>query len=377
MKIMFFINSLEVGGAERSTASLANALSERGFQVSITTFGVPVPDDFPLKSLVTRGHVNGFTSRNNFIKLINIFYIAFQFSKLIRTRSSHRYDVIVGVMTTASVLGILAGRFSRVKVITNERVFPGKAERGFAWRLLRTVLYRFADAHVVSTSTTASWMRNELNLLEVTVIPNSVSYLEYSGLPTVSPMSYGLGDDAFILAVGSSFHHKGFDLLLDSWVLVRRVYPNLKLVILGLRPGGREWFLLGRYVQELGLADSVITPGVVGNMDEWYKAANCFVLSSRYEGFANVLLEAMFYGCPPVSFNCQAGPNEIISHDIDGILVELGDVEALAKAIIRLVEDNALRSRLKASALLKSRNFTHSFCCVQWLRLFTRVIGRA
>jgi glycosyltransferase involved in cell wall biosynthesis len=117
------------------------------------------------------------------------------------------------------------------------------------------------------------------------------------------------------------------------------------LLILG---DGSERAALERQAVELGLQDSVLMPGLVRDPERWLQHAQLYVLSSRFEGFPNALLEAMQCGVAVAAFDCPSGPGEIVRHEQTGLLVPAGDVDALAAAIARLAADADLRQRLGA-----------------------------
>ena len=123
-----------------------------------------------------------------------------------------------------------------------------------------------------------------------------------------------------LLAVGRLEVEKGFDWLIDAFSALATKYPEWDLVILG---EGSLRATLEKQVQTSGLARRVFLPGRVGNVGDWYERANLYVMSSRFEGFGNTLGEAMAYGLPAVSFDCETGPRNIIRHETDGLLVPL------------------------------------------------------
>ena len=145
----------------------------------------------------------------------------------------------------------------------------------------------------------------------------------------------------FILAAGRLVRQKGFDQLLSAFQ--RLNHPELHLAILGEGPERKN---LIQQARELRIRDRVHFPGRVKDIEPWYRHAQCFVLSSRYEGWGNVLLEAMANGCPVASFDCPYGPSEMIDNDRNGLLVSDQDVDALSSAVNRLLSDEYLRQRL-------------------------------
>jgi glycosyltransferase involved in cell wall biosynthesis len=146
------------------------------------------------------------------------------------------------------------------------------------------------------------------------------------------------------------------------------------LVILG---DGPERDALQRRAAELGLKDAVLMPGVVKLPEQWLQHAELFVLSSRFEGFPNALLEAMQCGLPVAAFDCPSGPAEIVRHEHTGLLVSAGDVAALAAAIARLAGDEDLSRRLgrEAAADVASR-FSLQHIASMWEELLSDVTGR-
>jgi len=127
-----------------------------------------------------------------------------------------------------------------------------------------------------------------------------------------------LGHRRIVLAVGRFTKVKGFDLLIKAFAGIAIAYADWDLVILGEGPERSD---LEAQVEALGLGHRVKLPGRAGNMPDWYARADLFVMSSHFEGFPLVLVEAMAHGCPAVSFDCDTGPRDIIRDEMDGRLV--------------------------------------------------------
>jgi glycosyltransferase involved in cell wall biosynthesis len=149
--------------------------------------------------------------------------------------------------------------------------------------------------------------------------------------------------------VGRLDQGKQFDRLMTSFAALSTRFPEWTLAILG---DGPERVSLERLAARLGLGRRVAFPGQVGNPGDWYRRADLYAMSSRYEGFPNSLAEAMAYGCAVVSYDCDTGPRDIIRHGKDGLLVApVGDVAALSAALDRLMGDAAARERMAAQAV--------------------------
>ena len=132
-----------------------------------------------------------------------------------------------------------------------------------------------------------------------------------------------------LLAVGRLVEQKGFDWLLAAFCELAQKHPRWDLVILGEGPLRAE---LEGAARSARLEGRVFLPGRMGNLGEWYEHADLYVMSSRYEGFGNTLVEGLAHGLPAVSFDCDTGPRDIIRHEIDGLLVPPEDVASLAAA---------------------------------------------
>jgi glycosyltransferase involved in cell wall biosynthesis len=128
---------------------------------------------------------------------------------------------------------------------------------------------------------------------------------------------------------------------------------------------GPERGALERQADRLGIADRVRLPGLTSSPGEWIAAADIFVLSSRFEGFPNVLLEALAAGIPSVAFDCPWGPADIIHDERTGLLIAKEDVAALASALVRLLTDSDLRHRIAACAQADTR-FSTDTVLAKW-----------
>ena len=149
--------------------------------------------------------------------------------------------------------------------------------------------------------------------------------------------------DPVVLAAGRLVRQKGFDLLLEAFAPLVHDHPGWRLEVFG---AGRQREALQAQVESLGLAGSVRLRPPTREIGEEMARAGVYVLSSRFEGFGRVVIEAMSKALPVVSFDCPRGPGEIITHGHDGLLVPPEDVAALSGALRAVIEDEALRRRL-------------------------------
>jgi glycosyltransferase involved in cell wall biosynthesis len=353
-RIVFVIYSLGGGGAERATTNLASIFAGEGCDVSIVTLSPLVSDAYPLHVSVKRlnlgkaGMSEGGEAlaglRANFERLI----------ALRRTVVELDPDLVIGMMSTANVLAAIASIGLRCAVIGSERTHPSQRPLSSVWSLARRISYRLLDALVVLTADTAEWASRHTWARRIVVIPNQVVWPVPATAGGQFPDAWVRPDRMLLLAVGRLEVEKGFDLLLEAFSKIAASQPLWDLAIVG---EGSCRAALSEQALRLRVADRVLMPGRAGDIAAWYRSASLFVLSSRIEGFPNVLVEAMAYGLPSISFDCLTGPSDIIRDGVNGTLVNPGDIEGLAQEMSLLMSDEGARQRLAQDAELVRERF--------------------
>lgn len=351
--IALILPSLSAGGCERAVSLIANSWAARGWRVTIITLErADTPAYFPLAPKIERIRLCVPTGRTN------LFRGGWLFTKrvwLLRKELQRLApDIAISFLTRMNVLSILAALGSRIPVVASERNNPAKQSFGPVWHTLRKRLYPHAFGLVALTSEALNQFPPEQRV-RGWVIPNEAS------LPAGLQARRGQNT---LVAVGRLVPQKGFDLLLEAFALINKTHANWTLVIWGEGP---ERTRLEHKRDALGLRGQVHMPGVTKQPGLWIETADVFVLSSRYEGWGAVLLEAMTAGLPVVSFDCQFGPKEMITDGVDGLLVADGDVRALSAALSRILGDESLRARLgSAAAISACRRFSPQSIMARW-----------
>ncbi len=230
------------------------------------------------------------------------------------------------------------------------------------YALMNYLAKKYSRFIVLTKGNLKDW---ELNNIQV--ISNPLSF--YPKETTLSTLQ-----NKKVLAVGKQCYQKGYDRLLKSWKNVHASYPDWQLEIYGkIEPSQR----LDQLSDELGIGESVSFFPPTKTIENQYQNASIYVMSSRYEGFGMVLIEAMAYGVPCISFDCPFGPSDIISDQENGFLVANSDTDAFANAISTLIDDNELRSKMGANARQSIEKYLPEKIAKEWDDLFKSLISKA
>ncbi len=236
--------------------------------------------------------------------------------------------------------------------------FVKKVIAGFWMKQLISELKRLNRFVVLSQEDKEKWPE----LTNVTVIHNPLSFF---------PEKVSDCKARQVIAVGRYVYQKAFDLLIQAWSIVSAKHPDWVLKIYG--DGMRDE--LTAQIRSLDLENSCFLEHTVPDITEKFVESSIFALSSRYEGFGMVITEAMACGVPPVSFACPCGPKDIIRDGEDGLLVENGDIEGLAKKIIYLIENEGIRIRMGYHARINVERFKIEKIMLQWKELFESLMA--
>lgn len=220
---------------------------------------------------------------------------------------------------------------------------------------------------VLTDKSKASWPE----LSNVTVIPDPIS------MPIIRVKERsckGVRSTKRVVTIGRYVYQKGYDLLLKAWAEVEKHYTDWTLDIYGMGDQTEYRQLMADLCIDV---DRCHLNGPVDDVGEVYQNSSIFVLSSRFEGFGLVLVEAMACGLSVVSFDCPAGPDEIITDGYDGLLAPSGDVKFLAQKLMLLMADEKLRTRLSQNARQSAQRYEMYSIAGKWVDLFNKLMTKS
>lgn len=277
MRLTFVIGSLDAGGAQRVLVLLTEGLVRRGYTVSVVTLNGPENDFFRLSEGISRLSLD----------IATRWETVFGLPKLRRAILSTEPEVVISFIETMNTLTLLALRGRQIPIIVSDRIDPRTSTLGLWQRRLKDWSYRSAKRIVVQSEEAASYYLGTLPETTV-VIPNPVVPLPRGEVPMRTTLK-----PPFILSMGRLRPQKGFDLLIKAFASLKDKHTEWSLAIVGEGIQRQELEAMGRH---LNLGERLQLPGRIPHTFALFKQAALFVLSSRYEGFPNVLCEA----CPAV-----------------------------------------------------------------------------
>lgn len=233
---------------------------------------------------------------------------------------------------------------------------------GKIWRhKLEYAIKRFDVLVVLTEHDARSWGNGAKKLV---VMPNSMPF---------SPSESSSCSSKKVISVGRLDEQKGYDMLVDAWQSVYERHPDWHLYIYG---NGALQEVLERRIKAKGLGGVIHLCAPVKDIEAKYMESAFYVMSSRFEGFGMVLIEAMACGLPCVSFDCPCGPSDIIRDGEDGLLVTNGDVRQLSQKMERLIQDGDLRRRMGRKARENVMRYSKDRIMGQWKELYEQLVRR-
>lgn len=357
-KLSVLIYSLASGGAERVVSILLDELKDK-YDITLFLMNETLFYEMP-KEIKVVYIENSDPKESGIKKLLKLPLLAWRYKKL------NRAEVSLSFMNRSNYISTLAKIFGmRSKVVISERAMPSLQHKsglqGFINRTLIKALYKKADVITANSKGNTNDLEADFRCKNVVTINNP---FDLEKIETSSREEVDFRDEKFtFITVGRVDNGKNHKLIIEA---MRDI--DAKLYIVG---DGELRSALEEQIRELNLKDKVVLLGRQSNPYKYLAKADCFVFSSLYEGFPNVLIEALACGLPVISGDCQSGPREILAPESDvkiqlkdevefaeyGILVPLNSVEKLKEAMNKIMTSEDLRNRYKEKAQQRARGF--------------------
>ena len=357
MKIGIVQVALSHGGAEQVGVMLANGLSQHGHNTFVLTdLNEPVvyrvDDNVPIYDFAGK-------KTNTLVKWLKAI------KNIRHTIKKEKPDVMIGIMGLCTLVTYIACIGQNVPIVmTEHNAFerPNSAPMPLSLKIFKFWINKLYKNITVLTEADKKVIGNRLR--NVTVMPNPLLLAPVKTIPR---------KENIVLAAGriDAWHAKGFDTLIYAW---GKIVNSEKLIVnrdgwkLQIAGAGSQKSLnyLKHLCKENGVEDSVEFLGFQKDMELLYKKSEIFVLSSRYEGFGLVLIEAMSQGCAPIACDYKGRQREIIQNDSQGLCCEPDNVEELADAILKMMIDKNYRKIVQQNAVERSRFYELDHIISMW-----------
>lgn len=352
MKIDLISGTLSGGGAERVLVLLANYFAKNTHTVRIITFNAG--DAYELDSRISRVRLHAGKIKNHKIRSTKNLY---SFYKL----KSNRPNLMISFITQTSLIALLVAKLYRIKIVCSEHTNSLKFQTPvFLTYITRVLLYKFADQVTVLTAYDIDFYRKKG--IKVRVLPNPCTF---------KPIEFpNQNRKKEILAVGNinRYKLKGFDSLIQLATPILKQNKDWVLKIVG---GGEEGIkILKEQIRANQMEDQIILSGFRNDVNKLMQESDIFILTSMHEGLPMALLEAMSQGMACISYDCKTGPADIIEHGKNGLLIDDQNSEAMQEELSKLLNDTALRNKLRNHGVLSLNRFSMENIGRQWEQLF-------
>lgn len=378
MKIVYIYSSFTIaGGADRVVIEKANYLAEYGYDVTIVTDSQHKRATFyPLSSKVQLKDLSiDFEKEYKYNPIIRIFLYFNLMKKYKKELSDFLYsekpDIVITTLgrnmdflTDIKDGSIKIGESHIAKPFI--RNFHLLESKGPIHSLIAKIWMRKVTKNCKKLNALVLLTKNDANNWEgytkTHIIPNPLPF---------APISASTCDNKQAIFVARMSEQKGYKYLIHAWNLVHAKHPDWILNIYG---DGEEKEIIQKTINQKGLSSVIILRGTTTNIQEKYLESSICILSSRYEGFGMVLLEAMACGVPCVAFDCPYGPSDIIQDGEDGFLVEHLNSNVMAQRICDLIVNDSLRKKMGAKARRNVQRYNKEYIMKEWMSLFEYLI---
>ena len=362
-KVLFNISCLEQGGAERVVTNLSNRLVKDGYEVVVATQWQG-KNEFVLDEKVKRVHVGlkeNDTTRNRISRTLR------RFSYLRQTIREEQPDVVISFLKYNNYRSLIANFGTGIPNIIAVRNDPKTDYSTKLDKLLIPLLYPFAKGAVFQTIEQKEFFPKYIQKrAEVILNPVHNKYIEAQ-----PPLT----KDKCVVQSGRLVGFKNQQMLVRAFVKVHEKYSDYQLKFYGRETDDGTKELLEKLICEKEAQDYIHLMGASDELEYLIPKAEIAAFSSDYEGLPNAVIEAMVLGMPVIATDCPCGgPGTLIQHEENGLLISVGDEQAMADSICRLIEDKEFANRLGANARQLANRVNEEAIIQQWKDYIQRII---
>lgn len=357
IKILFYINTIGRGGAERVMTNLANQCVAEGDEVVFVT-SYMVENEYKLDYDMRRYNLGNGGDNQSFFKRNWT-----RISKLREICKREKPDILISFMAEPNIRAILATRGLKTKVIVSVRNDPNVVYGGKLSKIMGKMLMPLADGCVFQTQDAKEWFPKKLQR-KSTIIVNAVKDEFYK--VKRNPQKH------VMVSCGRLEEQKNYPLLIDAFGEIVKKFPDAVLHIYGT---GSLATYLNKKITESGLEDSVILKGQTDHVTEVLATADIFLMTSDYEGMPNSLLEASVVGVPCIATDCPCGGvRMIISNKENGLLVPVGDKTGLVNAITHLIDNEEEKKKFFYESKKRSEQYRSDIVLDEWINYIRNIV---
>lgn len=361
-KIAVYVNSLAKGGAERVAVNLAKYFHESGFEVVLVTSRV-FEDEYEEPTGVRRIIAE---EKHGEVKNRAAYFLS-RFRRIRQIWKAERPDMIVSFIGKVNMMALMTTFGMRIPVVVSVRSDPHREYSSKLMRFLSKTLFCKAKGIIVQTADAKEYFPGYMQK-KVAILPNSLN-------PKFMRRRFEGERRNEIVSVGRLDANKNHQMLIHAFGRIADEFPQMQLFFYGDGlPESSTRPALEKLAQELGLQNRIRFMGRRNDVEEQIWESRIFVLSSNVEGMPNALLEAMALGLACISTDCPCGgPRTVIRDGENGLLVPVGDTDALTRAIRRILDDPGLEERLGVNASAIKQELAPEKVNQMWMDYITRV----
>lgn len=331
-RIVLVMPTLMQGGAERVMSVLANEWVKKGHEVFLVLL-VQNEIFYTLDEKVHCVFLGKDNYKNSIDRVLNRIFLFFKFRRFVK---KEKPDFVLSFLDQYNIFVIISTLFLKLRLFVSDRSNP-LYKIPFSIEILKRILYRNATGIIAQTSLARKILYIKTKHKNIQVISNPLVRRK---------QKVEVVRDKIILNVGRMVEEKAQHYLMDMMVNINN--PDWKLVILGDGPLRSE---IEAKIEKCNLNSRIELGGQVKNVNKWFDKSSIFVFSSISEGFPNALVEAMAAGLPCVSFDCDAGPRDLINDGKNGFLVPVGNIDLFSEKVKSLIDNDDLRNQIGSQAI--------------------------